>query len=84
MKIPVFDGYQVPLASHVRNQAEVKTGAVGLIKTAEQAEEILQKGEADLIFIAREILRNPYIAVQGSFETKEDCFFPHQYLRAKI
>lgn len=84
VKIPVFDGYQVPLASHVRNQAEVKTGAVGLIKTAEQAEEILQKGEADLIFIAREILRNPYIAVQGSFETKEDCFFPHQYLRAKI
>ncbi len=50
----------------------------------EQAEEILQKGDADLIFIAREILRNPYIAVQGSFEMHEDNFFPHQYLRAKI
>ncbi|RZJ51078.1 MAG: NADH:flavin oxidoreductase/NADH oxidase, partial [Chryseobacterium sp.] len=83
-KISVFDGYQVPFSSQVRNEAEVKTGAVGLITKVEQAEEILQKGEADLIFVAREILRNPYIAVQGSFEMKEDSFFPNQYLRAKI
>lgn len=83
-KIPVFEGYQVPFSSQVKNRAEVKTGTVGLITTVEQAEEILQKGDADLIFIAREILRNPYIAVQGSFEMKEECFFPHQYLRAKI
>lgn len=83
-KIPVYEGYQVPFSSEVRNQAQVKTGAVGLITKVEQAEEILQKGDADLIFIAREILRNPYIAVQGSFEMKEECFFPHQYLRAKI
>lgn len=84
VKIPLFDGYQVPLASQVRNEAEVKTGAVGLIKKVSHAEEILEKGDADLIFIAREILRNPYIAVQGSFEMNEECFFPHQYLRAKI
>ncbi|RKT01450.1 NADPH dehydrogenase NamA [Chryseobacterium defluvii] len=83
-KIPVFEGYQVPFSSQVKNRAEVNTGTVGLITTVEQAEEILQKGDADLIFIAREILRNPYIAVQGSFEMKEECFFPHQYLRAKI
>ncbi|SHE82107.1 NADPH dehydrogenase NamA [Chryseobacterium sp. OV279] len=83
-KIPVFNGYQVPFSSQVRNEAGVKTGAVGLITQVQQAEEILEKGEADLIFIAREILRNPYIAVQGSFEMKEDCFFPHQYTRAKI
>ncbi|MBB4806091.1 2,4-dienoyl-CoA reductase-like NADH-dependent reductase (Old Yellow Enzyme family) [Chryseobacterium defluvii] len=83
-KIPVFEGYQVPFSSRVRNEAGVKTGAVGLITKMEQAEEILQKGDADLIFVAREILRNPYIAVQGSFEMKEECFFPHQYLRAKI
>lgn len=83
-KIPVFQGYQVPFSSQVKNNGGVKTGAVGLITNAEQAEEILQKGEADLIFVAREILRNPYIAVQGSFEMKEECFFPHQYLRAKI
>lgn len=83
-KIPVFNGYQVPFSSRVRSEAHVKTGAVGLITEAKQAEEILQNGEADLIFVAREILRNPYLAVQGSFEMKEDCFFPHQYTRAKI
>ncbi|WP_336686117.1 NADPH dehydrogenase NamA [Chryseobacterium bernardetii] len=83
-KISVFNGYQVPFSSQVRNESHVKTGAVGLITELEQAEKILQNDEADLIFIAREILRNPYIAVQGSFETKEDCFFPHQYTRAKI
>lgn len=84
VKIPLFDGYQVPLASQVRNEADIKTGAVGLIKKVPHAEEILEKGDADLIFIAREILRNPYITVQGSFEMNEECFFPHQYLRAKI
>ncbi|MCW3167976.1 NADPH dehydrogenase NamA [Chryseobacterium sp. 09-1422] len=83
-KISVFDGYQVPFSSQVRNEAEVKTGAVGLITSTQQAEDILNKEEADLIFVAREILRNPYIAVQGSFEMNEESFFPHQYLRAKI
>lgn len=83
-KISVFDGYQVPFSSQVRNDAEVKTGAVGLITSTQQAEEILNKEEADLIFVAREILRNPYVAVQGSFEMNEESFFPHQYLRAKI
>nr|WP_315029367.1 NADPH dehydrogenase NamA [uncultured Chryseobacterium sp.] len=83
-KISVFDGYQVPFSSQVKNEASIKTGAVGLITHVDQAEEILQNGDADLIFVAREILRNPYIAVQGSFEMKENCFFPHQYTRAKI
>lgn len=83
-KISVFNGYQVPFSEQIKREADVKTGAVGLITKTEQAEEILQKGEADLIFVAREILRNPYIAVQGSFEMKENCFFPHQYTRAKI
>ena len=83
-KISVFNGYQVPFSEQIKREADVKTGAVGLITKTEQAEEILQKGEADLIFVAREILRNPYIAVEGSFEMKQDCFFPHQYTRAKI
>ncbi|MDN3691845.1 NADPH dehydrogenase NamA [Chryseobacterium tructae] len=83
-KISVFNGYQVPFSSQIKREADVKTGAVGLITKVEQAEDILQNGEADLVFIAREILRNPYLAVQGSFEMKEDCFFPHQYTRAKI
>ena len=83
-KITLFDGYQVPLAAQIKKETGMKTGAVGLIKTAETAEEILEKGEADLIFVAREILRNPYLAIQGSFEGKGDCDFPHQYERARI
>ena len=83
-KITLFDGYQVPLAAEIRKKTGMKTGAVGLIKTAETAEEILEKGEADLIFIAREILGNPYLAIQGSFNGKGECDFPHQYDRARI
>lgn len=81
--IPLRPGYQVPLAEDVKKNSDVNTGAVGLITTAEQAEEILQNGQGDLIFLAREILRNPYFAVQSSWENGDDCFYPHQYLRAK-
>ncbi|MPN56507.1 NADPH dehydrogenase [bioreactor metagenome] len=83
-KITLFDGYQVPFASEIKKQTGIPTGAVGLIKTAKQAEEILQHGDADLILVAREILRNPYLAIQNSFEGKEECFFPHQYERARL
>ncbi len=81
--IPLKPGYQVPLAEDVKKISEIKTGAVGLITSAEQAEEILENGQADLIFLAREILRNPYFAVQSSWQNGDDCFYPHQYLRAK-
>ncbi|MFC4162217.1 NADPH dehydrogenase NamA [Epilithonimonas zeae] len=81
--IPLRPGYQVPLAEDVKKNSDVKTGAVGLITSAEQAEEILQNGQGDLIFLAREILRNPYFAVQSSWKNGDDCFYPHQYLRAK-
>ncbi|UQB67183.1 NADPH dehydrogenase NamA [Epilithonimonas zeae] len=81
--IPLKPGYQVPLAEDVKKNSDVKTGAVGLITSAEQAEEILQNGQGDLIFLAREILRNPYFAVQSSWQSGDDSFFPHQYLRAK-
>jgi len=81
--IPLRPSYQVPLAEDVKKISEIETGAVGLITSAEQAEEILQNGQADLIFLAREILRNPYFAVQSSWKNGDDCFYPHQYLRAK-
>lgn len=82
-KISLFDGYQVPLAAAIKNEAGIATGAVGLIKSAKHAEEILQNNEADLIFVGREILRNPYLAIQGSFENTENCDFPKQYERAR-
>ncbi|WP_312076389.1 NADPH dehydrogenase NamA [Chryseobacterium sp.] len=83
-KIDVKPMYQVPLAGEVKKEADVKTGAVGLITTAEQAEYIMQQNDADLIFVAREILRNPFLAAQSSFAAHKDCFFPHQYLRARL
>lgn len=83
-KIPVHPLYQVPFCEKIKKEAEVATGAVGLITTAEQAEEILEKNQADLIFVARELLRNPYLAVESSFGTDKKCFFPHQYERAKL
>ena len=82
-KISVFDGYQVPFAEKIKSEAEIKTGAVGMITNADQAEEVLKENKADLIFVAREILRNPYLAVQNSFDGKGECFFPKQYERAK-
>lgn len=81
-KITLFDGYQVPFAEQIRKEAAIPTAAVGLITSAEQAEEILQAEKADLIFMGRELLRNPYFAVENSFETDDTCFFPHQYDRA--
>lgn len=82
-RISVFDGYQVPFAETIRREAGIATGAVGLITSAGQAEQILQKNQADLIFVAREILRNPYLAIQGALDSGADCPFPHQYDRAK-
>ncbi|MBP6577714.1 MAG: oxidoreductase, partial [Chryseobacterium sp.] len=81
--IPLNPGYQVPLAEAVKKNADIKTGAVGLITDANHAEEILENEHADLIFLAREILRNPYFAVQSAWENGEENFYPHQYLRAK-
>lgn len=81
--IPLKPGYQVPLADEVRKNADIRTGAVGLITSAAHAEEILENGQGDLIFIAREILRNPYFPVQAAWENDAENFYPHQYLRAK-
>lgn len=82
-RINVFTGYQVPFSNQIKHEADVRTGAVGLITTAEQAEEILQKEEADLVFLARELLRNPYFLAKSSWENDEKCFFPKQYERGK-
>lgn len=82
-EIPLSAGYQVQFASAIKKEADILTGAVGLITTAQQAETILQKEEADLIFIAREVLRNPYFALHAAFELGDDVKWPPQYERAK-
>lgn len=75
--------YQVPFAKEVKNNVDIITGTVGLIFEAEQAEEILQNNEADLIFLARELLRHPYFALDAAKKLGDDIIWPPQYDRAK-
>ena len=82
-KIPVGPGYQVPLAHKIKTEAAIPTGAVGLITSAGQAEQILQEGKADLIFLGRELLRNPYFTLQEAPALDENIKWPVQYERAK-
>lgn len=81
--IPVGLGYQVPLAEQIKKETGILTAAVGLIVDAGQAEDILQQQKADLIFMAREHLRDPYFALRVAGETGEEVAWPKQYLRAK-
>jgi len=81
--IPVGPGYQVPFAEAVKKTG-ILTGAVGFITTPHQAESILNEGKADLVIIARELLRNPYFALSAARELGDDIAWPVQYLRSKL
>ncbi len=81
--IPLSPGYQVPFAARIRREAGIPTGAVGLITDAAQAEAILADASADLIFIARESLRDPYWPLHAAHALGVDVAWPVQYLRAK-
>lgn len=83
VRIPLGPGYQVPLAERVRNQAGVPTGAVGLITSAHQADEIVRSGKADLVLLAREELRDPYFPLHAARALGAPIAWPRQYLRAK-
>jgi 2,4-dienoyl-CoA reductase-like NADH-dependent reductase (Old Yellow Enzyme family) len=78
-RIPVGKGYQVPLARQIRNEAKIMTGAVGLITEAGHANEIITAGDADLVFIARELLREPYWAIKAQAELGEEPSWPVPY-----
>jgi 2,4-dienoyl-CoA reductase-like NADH-dependent reductase (Old Yellow Enzyme family) len=80
--IPFGPGYQVPFAEAVRRTG-ILTGAVGLITTAGQAEMILKEEKADLVFMGRELLRNPYFPLHAAKEQEADVKWPVQYLRAE-
>lgn len=83
VKIPVGPSYQVPFAAKVRKEADILTGAVGMITETQQAEDILKNGEADLIVMARELLRDPYFPLHAAHQLGEDVEWPVQYDRAK-
>ncbi|KZM56873.1 NADPH dehydrogenase NamA [Aeribacillus pallidus] len=79
--IDVYPGYQVPFSEKIRQEASIKTGAVGLITSPLQAEEILKNNRADLIFVARELLRNPYWPYHAANELNAKIESPTQYER---
>ncbi len=82
--IDVGAGYQVPFAERIRREVEIPTGAVGMITTPAQAETIIRTGQADLVLLAREFLRNPYFPYQAAADLHERSFqWPRQYERAK-
>ena len=83
VKIPAAPGYQVPFAERIRKETGISTGAVGVIVKAEQAEEIIVRGQADLILMAREMLRDPYFPLRAAAELGQDITWPAPYLRAK-
>ena len=83
-KIEVGPGYQVPYAESIRKQTGILTGAVGMITTAEQAEEIVASGKADVVIIARELLRDPYFPLHAAKALGVDVKWPEQYDRAKM
>ncbi len=82
-QIALKPGYQVEFASAIKRETGIATGAVGLITTAKQAEEILENEDADLIFLARELLRNPYFPLHAAIDLEDDIKWPLQYERAK-
>jgi len=74
--------YQVPYAEKIRAETGILTGAVGLITTPEQANALIASGQADLVLLARELLRDPYFPLRAAKELHADATVPVQYLRA--
>lgn len=81
-KIPVGPGFQVRLAARIRREAGVAVAAVGLITEPQQANEIVANGEADIVLLAREMLRDPYWPLHAASILGERSSWPIQYLRA--
>ena len=81
-KILAGPGFQVPFSERIRREAGVMTSTVGLIETKEQVAEILANDKADLVFMAREFLRDPYWPLHAARELKQTASWPVQYLRA--
>jgi 2,4-dienoyl-CoA reductase-like NADH-dependent reductase (Old Yellow Enzyme family) len=78
-QVPVARGYQIPLSRRIRDGANIRTGGVGLITEAYHADEILTGGDADMVFIGRELLREPYWALKAQHELGEEPIWPPPY-----
>jgi 2,4-dienoyl-CoA reductase-like NADH-dependent reductase (Old Yellow Enzyme family) len=83
-QIPMAPNYQVPFAERIRSESGIATGAVGIITEPAQANEIIERGQADVIFLARSLLRDPYWPLRAARELHQDVKWPSQYERAKL
>ena len=82
-QIKVEKEYQIPFAKAIKDESNLIVGGVGLIETGIEAENILKEEKCDLIFIGRELLKNPYFPLSASIELKEEFKWPKQYERSK-
>ncbi len=82
-KVPVGPGYQTGFAERIRREAGIATGAVGMITTPEQADHVIRTGQADLVLLAREMLRDPYFPLRAATALRAEGPWPSQYLRAR-
>ncbi len=82
-KIAVRPMYQTPFAERIKKETGMRTGAVGMINTVEEAESIISNDRADIVLLARQFLRDPYFPLHAAKELAEDVDWPSQYLRAK-
>lgn len=83
LAIKAGPGYQVPFAEEIRRKTGILTGAVGIITTPAQAEEIVSSGQADIVSLAREFLRDPYFPLHAAMALGVDVQWPVQYERGK-
>lgn len=83
VSIPAGPGYQIPFSEKIKKEAGILTSGVGLITSPEQAEQIIKNGQADLVELARQMLRDPYWPLHAAKQLNVDVYWPNQYLRAK-
>jgi 2,4-dienoyl-CoA reductase-like NADH-dependent reductase (Old Yellow Enzyme family) len=81
-KIPVGPGYQTPFAARIRSEATIPTAAVGMITTPEQADHVIRTGQADMVLLGREFLRDPYWPLRAAKTLGHPVAAPVQYQRA--
>ncbi len=80
--IPVGPGYQAPFAERIRREANIATAAVGMITAPAQADQIIRSDQADIVLLAREMLRDPYWPLHAAQKLGQVASWPRQYLRA--
>lgn len=81
--VPAGPGFQTKLAAQIREEADIKTTALGMITSGAQADHAIRTGQADIVALAREFLRDPYFPLHAAKEVHHDLEWPEQYQRAK-